>query len=145
MQSLLSIVCLCFCTAHKLFFVPIFCRLRKWIDEFRTDNQPCVDSVDSILKLKEKCQYDYFQGSLFPGQVSDNENERCYIFKMSTVGPASGVSIVKQMQKGGELEQSWVCFDHVKRIRGWTTMAAHVYDPRWVLCQLRIILKTFIF
>lgn len=107
-------------------------RLRKWIDDFKTSNQPNMESVDSILKLKEKCQYDYFQGSLFPGQVSDLDNERCFIFKMSTVGPASGVTIVKQMQKGGLLEHSWICFDHVKRIRGWTTMAVHVYDPRSV-------------
>ncbi|KAJ7565619.1 hypothetical protein O6H91_02G067500 [Diphasiastrum complanatum] len=32
-------------------------------------------------------------------------------------------------KKGGAPEHSWICFDHVKRIHGWTTMAAHVYDP----------------
>jgi hypothetical protein len=35
------------------------------------------------------------------------------------------------MQPGGDLEQAWIIFDHVKRIKNWTTMACHVYDSAY--------------
>ena len=49
--------------------------------------------VDSILKLKKGSMYDYIQDSCFPKQGS----ELAYVFKMSTVGPGSGVDLVKRM------------------------------------------------
>lgn len=85
--------------------------------------------ITALLYLKDHCAYDFFHGSLFPGQLHD-EKDRCFIFKMSTVGPASGVDLVKRMQMGGDLEKCWICFDHVFRIKDWVTMAAHVYDTR---------------
>ena len=47
---------------------------------------------------------------------------------MFEVGPGSGVDLVKRMQAGGDLENAWLMFDHVKRVQSWTTMACHVYD-----------------
>ena len=47
---------------------------------------------------------------------------------MSEVGLASGVDLVKRMQPRGDLECAWMMFDHVKRVKDWTTMACHVYD-----------------
>ena len=47
---------------------------------------------------------------------------------MSEVGPGSEVGLVWQMQPGGDLENAWIMSDHVKQVKGWTTMAAHVYD-----------------
>jgi hypothetical protein len=35
---------------------------------------------------------------------------------------------VKIMQIGGDMENSWSMFDHVKCLCEWTTMACHVYD-----------------
>jgi hypothetical protein len=35
------------------------------------------------------------------------------------------------MQPGGDLEHAWIMFDHVKRIKNWTTMACHVYDSAY--------------
>jgi hypothetical protein len=32
------------------------------------------------------------------------------------------------MQAGGDLENAWLMFDHVKRVQSWTTMVYHVYD-----------------
>jgi hypothetical protein len=32
------------------------------------------------------------------------------------------------MQPGGDLENAWMMSNHVKWIKGWTTMAAHMYD-----------------
>jgi hypothetical protein len=52
-------------------------------------------------------------------------------FKMFEVGPGSGVHLVKQMQPRGDLEDAWIVFDHVKRVKHWTTMACHVYDSTY--------------
>jgi hypothetical protein len=51
-----------------------------------------------------------------------------FVFKMSEVGPANGVDLVRRMQPGGDIENAWIMSDHVKLVKGWTTMAAHVYD-----------------
>ena len=67
---------------------------------------------------------------LFPSQ-SMLSNARSHVFKMSIIGPGSGVELVNRMRQDavGDLRRSWVCFDHVIGVVGWTTMAAHVYDP----------------
>jgi hypothetical protein len=41
------------------------------------------------------------------------------------------------MQLGGDLENYWMMFDHVKGVQGWTTMACHVYDP--IYCKITFI------
>jgi hypothetical protein len=95
--------------------------------------------IDNILKLKESSTYDYIHDSMFPGQGID----LVYLFKMSTCDPASGVSLVRRMQPGGDLENEWVMFDHVKRVKDWTTMGIHVYDPDYwkvmtiVVCDMQ--------
>ena len=83
--------------------------------------------LDNIIKLKMKSPYAYIQDSVFPGQGKD----KVYLFKMSEEGPGSGVALVKRMQPGEDLQNSWIMFDHVKRVKGWTTMACHVYDPEY--------------
>ena len=65
----------------------------------------------------------------FPGQLEFSGFDRCHIFKMSTQGPGNGVDLVNKMRPGGELESCWICFDFVKRMQEWTTMACHVYNP----------------
>jgi hypothetical protein len=50
---------------------------------------------------------------------------------MSEVGPRSGVHLVNQMQPGGDLEHVWIMFDHVNRVKNWTTMACHVYNSAY--------------
>ena len=49
--------------------------------------------VDSILELKKGSKYDYIQNSQFLGQG----RKLAYLFKMSTIGPGSGVDLVRQM------------------------------------------------
>ena len=36
---------------------------------------------------------------------------------------------------GWDLENAWMMSDHIKRVKGWTTMAAHVYDGtfQWIM------------
>ena len=55
--------------------------------------------VDNILKLKRGSRYDFIHDSCFPRYGSN----LAYIFKMSTVGPGSGVDLARRMQKGGNL------------------------------------------
>ena len=45
---------------------------------------------------------------------------------------ASGLDLVNRMRRGGfgDLKNSWVQFDHTRRVVDWVTMACHVYDPR---------------
>jgi hypothetical protein len=33
------------------------------------------------------------------------------------VGPGSGIDLVKRMQPSGDLEDAWMMFDHVKRVK----------------------------
>jgi hypothetical protein len=45
--------------------------------------------------------------------------------------PGSGMDLVKRMQPGGDLQDGWIMFDHVKRVKKWTIMACHVYDSAY--------------
>ena len=60
-----------------------------------------------------------------------NDSKKVFIFKMSEVGPGSGVDLVRRMQPSGDLEHTWIMFDHVKRVTNWITMACHVYDATY--------------
>jgi hypothetical protein len=75
----------------------------------------------------------YVQDNKFLGQGLDSN--KVFVFKMSEVGP--DVHLVKQMQLGGDLESAWIMFDHVKRVKHWTTMVCHVYDSTY--CQVMTI------
>jgi len=97
--------------------------------------------MDSILLLKSKSPYDYIQDSCFPGQMV---GKKVFLFKMSLYGLGSGVDLVRHMQLGGDLQNSWLMFDHVKCFQEWTTMACHVYDSvycsplQFVMCNLNL-------
>lgn len=88
------------------------------------------NGFDNILQLQKRCMFPFFHGSRFPGQ--GGVGEKCYLFKMSTKGPASGVDLVNRMRQTGtgDLRNAWVHFDHTHRIEGWATMSCSVYDPR---------------
>ena len=89
--------------------------------------------IDNILKLKKGSMYDYIQDSCFLGQ----DSELAYVFKMSTIGPGSGVDLVRRMEPSGDLVLQFVMFDHVKQINGWTTLGIHIYDP--IHCKVKTI------
>jgi hypothetical protein len=59
------------------------------------------------------------------------DSDKVFVFKMLEVGPRSGVHLVKQMQPKGDLEDTWIMFDHVKCVKHWMTMACHVYDSTY--------------
>ncbi len=35
------------------------------------------------------------------------------------------------MQPGGDLQNAWIMFDHVRHVNEWSTMACHVYDAEY--------------
>jgi hypothetical protein len=85
--------------------------------------------MDSIATLRGCSHWAYIQENKFLGQGSDSD--KVFVFKMSEVGPGSGVHLVNRMEPGGDLEHTWIMFDHVKRVKNWTTMACHVYDSAY--------------
>lgn len=97
----------------------------------RSALHPAGDGIEGLLLLKKNSMYEFFHGSRFPGQGV--RGERCFVFKMSTKGPASGVDLVNRMRRdgSGDLRTSWIQFDHTRRVAEWSTMACHVYDPRY--------------
>jgi len=99
--------------------------IRNVISSFRSNNQGGV--IDNIMTMKKESKFEYIHDSVFPGQGK----EKVYIFKMLIEGPGSGVDLVKCMQPGGDLQNAWMMFDHVKRVKAWTTMACHLYDPQY--------------
>ena len=82
--------------------------------------------IDSITKLRGASKWAFVQESKFPGQGTDKD--KVFVFKMSEIGPSSGVDLVKCMQARGDLQCAWMIFNHVKRVKECTTMACHVYD-----------------
>jgi hypothetical protein len=81
--------------------------------------------MDKILLLKSKSPYDYIQNSCFPRQMV---GQKVIIFKMSFYWLICVFDLVRHMQLGGDLQNFWFMFDHVKCVHEWTTVACHVYD-----------------
>ena len=71
----------------------------------------------------------FVERSMFLGQGDDSN--KVFIFKMSEVGPGSGVHLVTWMQASSNLEYAWIMSDHIKRVNGWTTLVCHVYDSTY--------------
>jgi hypothetical protein len=84
-------------------------------------------AYDSIMAIKTYTTIEYIHPNIFPGHSKD----KVYVFKMLVDGPGSGVDLIKRMQLGGDLENAWLIFDHVKRVKEWTTMACHVYNAEY--------------
>ena len=83
--------------------------------------------MDSLMALKDHSTFNFVHGNRFPRLSKD----KVFDFKMFVNLPSSGVKLVKKMQVGGNMENSWIMFDHVKCLIDWTTMACHVYANRY--------------
>ena len=88
-----------------------------------------TNPMDGICQMRGCTTWPFVQRNVFLGQGADND--KVFGFKMSEVGPAFGVDLVTRMQPGGDLQDSWLMFHHVKRMNNWTTMACHVYDSQY--------------
>ena len=80
--------------------------------------------MDSIMALKDYSSFKFIHENKFPCQSKG----KVFVFKMFVDRLGSGVNLVKRMQPGGDLQDYWIMFDHVKRVENWTTMASHVYN-----------------
>ena len=60
--------------------------------------------MDGITKLRGLSNWTYIQRNMFPGQSDDSD--KVFIFKMSEVGPSSGVNLIQGMQPGRDLEHA---------------------------------------
>ncbi len=89
--------------------------------------KPNKGPMDSIIALKNNPRFKFVHENRFPGQ----SKEKVFIFKMSVDLQGSGVDLVRRMQAGNDLSESWIMFDHIKRVKEWTMMACHVYEPRY--------------
>jgi hypothetical protein len=85
--------------------------------------------MDGIAMLRGSSHWAYVQENKFSGQGSDSN--KVFVFKMPKVEPGSRVHLVNRMQRRGDLEDTWIMFDHVKRVKHWTTMAMipHIVEP----------------
>jgi hypothetical protein len=63
-----------------------------------------------------------------------------FLFKMSMDGDNNGCDLMKRIQLGGDLQITWIMFDHVKHVQVWTTFAYHVYD----LIYFKVMMITFV-
>ena len=70
--------------------------------------------IDNIIRLKEYNAFKFVHESCFPGQTK----EKVFVFKMLVDMPDSRTDLVKRMQPGRDLQDSWIMFDHVKRVKG---------------------------
>lgn len=86
------------------------------------------------MALKYHSDFKYVHGSRFIWQ-SKNKG---IAFKIFINLLASDVDLVKHMQVGGDMKNSWIMFDHVKCLKDQTTMACHVYDNKY--CKVLIIM-----
>ena len=88
-----------------------------------------TNPMDGIRQMRGCTTWPFVQRNILLGQGVDNN--KVFVFKMIEVGPASGVDLVTRMQPGGNLQDSWLMFNHVKRMNNWTTMACHIYDSQY--------------
>ena len=86
-----------------------------------------MGTMDNIMALKDHSTFKFVHGSWFPRQ----SKEKMFVFKMSVDLPGTDVELVKRMQVGKNMENSWIMFNHVKRVKDWTTIACHVYDSQY--------------
>ena len=99
--------------------------IRNVISSFRSNNHRGI--IDNIMTMKRDSKFEFTYVSVFPGQGK----EKVYICKMLIEGPGSGVDLVRQMEPPGDLQNAWMMFDHVKRVKDWTMMACHMYDTEY--------------
>ena len=99
--------------------------IRNVISSFRSSNYGGI--IDIIMTMKRESKFKFIHNIVFLGQ----SKEKVYIIKMLTEGPESGVDLVRRMQLAEDLQNAWLMFNHVKRVKEWTTMACHMYNVEY--------------
>jgi hypothetical protein len=66
----------------------------------------------TYLSLSQKVLM-IIQDTYFPRQMV---GQKVFLFKMSLYGPTSKVNLVRHMQLGGDLQNCWLMFSHIKHV-----------------------------
>ena len=90
----------------------------------------CEGNDDAESFQRADVCFHFFIIAIFLGQA--NEEDKCFLFKMSTKGQGLGVDWVNRMNhsREGYPKDSWIHFDYTHRVKGWAIMSCFVYDPR---------------
>ena len=123
--------------------------LRNKVTSFRYMRRYGV--MDNIIKFKGSSKWANFQNNMFAGQAS--QSNKVFVFKMFEVGLGHGIELVRRMQSSRDLCNGWMMFYYVKGVKGWTTMAYHVYNASYcrvmtiaiVTCNSRMLKLSFYF
>jgi hypothetical protein len=83
-------------------------------------------TMNNIMALKNHYVFKFVYCSRFLRQAKD----KVFVFKIFVDLLGSDSKLVKRMQVGGNMENSWIIFDHVKYLKYWRTMACHVYNSQ---------------
>ena len=86
--------------------------IQNMIVTFRVEGKG-KGEIDQILEMKRHAKIEFIHDNVFPGQGQ----EKVYFFKMLVDGPGSGVDLIRRMQRGEDLQNCFVMFDHVKRVK----------------------------
>ena len=68
-----------------------------------------MGSMDSIMAFTDHVGFKYVHDNRFLGQSKD----KVFVFKTFVDLAGSGVGLVRHMQHDGDMENSWIMFDHV--------------------------------
>ena len=71
--------------------------------------------IDGFNALRSTSYWPFIQMNCYCGK--GDEEDKVSIFKMFEIGPAFRVDLVKWMQLHNDLQDSWIIFDHVKRVK----------------------------
>jgi hypothetical protein len=74
-------------------------------------------------------KFKFVHGNRFLGQSKD----KLFVYKVFVDLPGNGLILVKQIQVGGDMGDSWVIFNHVKQLKDWTTIVCHLYDNKYYI------------
>ena len=88
----------------------MFFKIQRSMDIGRQNIKGSMLGLKALLDLKGKTHkiLPFFFNTLFPNQMGSFVEP--HVFKMSSVGPGSGVDLVNQMRPGGPLENHICAF-----------------------------------
>jgi hypothetical protein len=75
--------------------------------------QSSMETMENIMELNDHSWFKFVHNNYFSMQSKD----QVFVFKMSMDLLGSGVNLIKQMQAGRDMENLWVIFDHMKRVK----------------------------
>lgn len=76
------------------------------------------------MELQGTTRWSFVHEKIFPSQ--EKKGDKMFVFKILKVGHDSWIDLVQKIQLSGDLQDAWVKFDRVKRIKRYTAFACHM-------------------